>query len=117
LGFRLASWPGVLAGLAGLSLPGAFLVVAAFKFFNLGNPRVASFFKGMSIGSMVLVAVLCAKIGGGLLTQGLPLRRDLRAMARVALAAAVATAYWMGLPIQWLLLFGAASGLALELAL
>jgi chromate transporter len=116
LGYQLVGWPGVVAGLLGLSLPGAFAVVVVYWFLDFQNQHVASMFQGMSLGSMALVAMLCTKVGKGLVTEGKALASDGRAVARFGVALGVAVASLKGVPIQWVLLLGVALGLAVEFA-
>jgi chromate transporter len=114
LGLHLVGWRGALAGLAALALPGAFAVVGVYELIDFKNRHVASFFVGMSIGSVAMIGMLCTKVGGGIVTRATWLKP--LPLAKLGLAVAIAAAYAAGLTIPWVLALGAAGGIALELA-
>jgi chromate transporter len=115
LGYQFVGFPGVILGLLGLAIPGAFAAVAAYSVLDFHNHQLVSFFRGMALGSVALIAMLCVKTGSGLRTKDTTLRSDDRAVARFVIAFAIAAASLAGVPIVWVFVGGIACGVGLEL--
>ena len=116
LGFRLSGLMGTALGLLALALPGAVMLVAAYHLLGFARTPLEPFFKGVSIGSVLLFFVLVAKNAQGFgqsahFSKGVP---RFKRLSRFAVAIVVGGFAMSGVSLSLLLPLGALAGIALE---
>jgi chromate transporter len=119
LGFRLCGPLGGLLGLLFLAIPGSLLLVSTYALLNLANPAWNAFFRGVSIGSIILFFHLIEKNIQGLKQSevgNIPATKAKRILR--GLVAALSTGLFLvGGPFLPKLALGALLGLVLEFSL
>jgi len=116
LGYRLCGPLGAVLGLIGLSAPGAILAVLFFAVVPLDQPDVRELVRGVSIGSVALMAVFLWNLSAGLRRTHFPtINTNLRKLAlRMGVALGVGALSMFNQPLAWIILGGMAVGLAVE---
>lgn len=128
LGYRLAGPAAALLGVVAMALPGPLLAVSAFTLVDPGAPAVVTLFQGFALGSAALFLVLAGRLYQGMMgslgmtgntAPGAAGRRQTaasrpRALRRLAIAALVALASCVGLPLYAIIGTGVAAGLVVE---
>lgn len=118
LGLELSGWRGAVLGVLGLGLPGALIVMLILAVLPLENTHVRWVFQGFSLGSVSLFVVFIAKLVAHLarLGRGAPSRESLLRVGRFAVVLATIVASLCSVPLAWILIFGIAAGVALEVS-
>ena len=116
LGYRLCGPLGTILGLIGLSAPGAILAVLFVAIVPLDQPDVRELVKGVSLGSVALMAVFLWNLASGMRRTHLPAinARTRKIVLRGIVVAGVAALSFIQAPVALTILSGAAVGLAVE---
>jgi chromate transport protein ChrA len=116
LGYRLCGTLGAILGLIGLSAPGAIAAVVFVAYVPLDQPDIRELVRGVSIGSVALMAVFLWNLATGLTRTHLPnINARVRKIAlRACVVAGVAALSFAHQPAAVTIISGAALGLAVE---
>jgi chromate transporter len=119
LGYRIAGVLGAVLGLLCLAMPGTALLLVAYLALRLTSPGWEAFFRGVSVGSLVLFFLLIENSAQGLqLSHAKNHRAGRKKMtARWALALFTAGLCLANLPVQVVLVVAGLSGVILEFTL
>lgn len=112
LGYRFCGLGGAVGGLVALAAPGALLLIAIYNLLGLGASRYTLLFKGMGLGSILLFAVLIARV-----VETMKRATPSKFSWRVAVAGGTTVAMLTGFPISTVLVGGGVAGVLVEFAL